>query len=292
MSYLIPKDYNKTIQSDNLMQVIGSDLSILADGENTAIEEASSYLVQKYDLSLELTDTPAWDPTVINQANSRVYLNPAAYLPATGYTVGQYTTYNGNVYKCNTNTTGAFVSNSWNLVGVQYQIFYAQYPAPVFVLIKYYQTGFTVYWKGNLYTALKSSVVLDSDDAIQYDSYSDIPPINVFPDDPKRGPSYWGTPTPYTVPAATDILNTTYWTMGDNRCQQFRTYVVDIALYYVHRRIAPRNIPELRVKAYDDAIKGLKMAAKGDITIKLPVLQPTQGARIRYGGNPKLQNRY
>jgi hypothetical protein len=46
------------------------------------------------------------------------------------------------------------------------------------------------------------------------------------------------------------------------------------------------------VKRYDDAKAWLKAAGRGDITANLPIIQPTTGARIRYGGNVKNINSY
>lgn len=292
MSYLIPKDYNKTIQAENLMQVIGSDLSILSDAEQTAMEEATSHLVQKYDVSQEFQDTPEWDDTVIYLAGNRVYLNPPVYVASQNYVVGDYTTFGAMVYICTANTTGVFALSSWALVTGQYQIYFAKYPAPIFNLQQPYPTGTTVYWKGNIYTSLKASIIPGGDSIIQYDIYANIPFVNYFPDDPQSGLSFWGPPTAYTVPAETDIMNTTFWTKGDNRSQQLKTYLVRMALYYVHDRISPKNIPELRVKGYDDAVKWFKSAAKGDVTANLPLLQPKQGMRTRWGGNIKNNNRY
>jgi len=84
----------------------------------------------------------------------------------------------------------------------------------------------------------------------------------------------------------------TAWVKGDNRNAQLVTYCCDIALYHIHSRIAPRNIPDLRVKRYDDAIKWLKMAGRGEITPSLPVIQPLQGNRIRYNSQIKQVNDY
>ncbi|HWB92100.1 MAG TPA: phage protein Gp36 family protein, partial [Puia sp.] len=113
---------------------------------------------------------------------------------------------------------------------------------------------------------------------------------NIFPDDVNQGAQYWGAGSTYAVPANTDILDITYWQMGDNRCQQLKTYLVDIALYHMHSAIAPKNVPELREKRYDDAVKWLKAAGRGDVTASLPLLQPRQGSRNRYGGQIKNNN--
>lgn len=78
---------------------------------------------------------------------------------------------------------------------------------------------------------------------------------------------------------------------GDSRSQQLVSAMIDISLYHIHSRIAPRNIPDLRVKRYDDAIKWLKDANAGTVTPNLPLLQPYK-SRIRWGSNTKSNNIY
>lgn len=81
------------------------------------------------------------------------------------------------------------------------------------------------------------------------------------------------------------------WLKGDSRSQQLVSAMLDISLYHIHSRIAPRNIPDLRVKRYDDARAWLQSANKGDITPNLPLLQPNK-PRIRWGSVTKLNNTY
>lgn len=292
MSYLIPKDYNKQIQADNLIQIIGSDLSIQGAAELAAIEEASSYLVQKYELTKEFQDVLKFDKSVSYKAGNRVYLDFPAYSPTTTYNIGDTVTNSGTEYICTSTTTDAFDVTKWKSLGAQYIIFNAKLPFEEFNLTKGYKPGDTVYWKNNTYTCKIASTWISHEAALQYGQYQYIPYINVFPDDPNLGVSYWGNPTAYTVPANTSIDNATYWVAGDTRSQQLVAYVIDTVLYHLHSRIAPRNIPDLRVKRYDDAVKWFKACAKGDVTPNLPMLQPRQGARVRYGGNIKNQNSY
>jgi phage gp36-like protein len=91
-----------------------------------------------------------------------------------------------------------------------------------------------------------------------------------------------------------DIINwqPVTWTYGDNRDQQLVQYMIDISLYHIHSRISPRNIPEFRVKRYDDAVCWLKMVMEGDVTSAIPPLQPPQGRRVRWGSNIKNVNSY
>ena len=79
---------------------------------------------------------------------------------------------------------------------------------------------------------------------------------------------------------------------GDARDLKMLSVVVDIALFHLHKRIAPRNIPQMRVTNYEAAIEWLKMCAYGDITPALAKLSPTSGMRIRHGGHPKNNNTY
>jgi hypothetical protein len=197
---------------------------------------------------------------------------------------------NGNFYICTGTTTGAFDASKWTLIGAQYQIYFVQYPFQPFDYSIQYVTGDQVFWKDKIYTAAFSTSLLSQNSALQYGSLQQLPMPNLAPDDVNQ--TQWINAVAYSVPANTQITDTTKWTTGDNRSQQLVTYLVDITLYHVHSRIAPRNIPDLRVKRYDDAIRWSKMAGRGEITANMPLIKPTQGSRIRYGGNVKNVNSY
>jgi hypothetical protein len=292
MSFLISADYKKSIQSDNLNQIIGNDTSILSAAELTAIEEIRSYLIQKYDLTNEFQDLLVWDKASIYKASNRVYLDAAVYTDASTYNTGDYVVYSGGFYVCKNNgTTGTWNAANWTYINPQYSVYYAQYPFPTFDYNATYAVGDQVFWKDKTYTALLSTPLLSQNSALQYGSYQSLPLPNLAPDDVNAS-QMWGSGTPYSIAANTLITDTTKWTYGDNRSQQLVTNAVSMALYYVHSRIAPRNIPELRVKMYDDAVRWLKMAGRGEITANIPVLKPAQGGRIRYGGNVKNVNSY
>jgi hypothetical protein len=82
------------------------------------------------------------------------------------------------------------------------------------------------------------------------------------------------------------------WLAGDNRNQQLIILMMSITLYHLHMRIAPKNIPQIRMDNYHIAKDWLKDAANGKITADLPVLQPWTGRKIRSGGNVKNINGY
>ena len=294
MSYLIAKDLSRAIQSDNLSQIIGGDVSISAAAQLTAQEEAITFLSQKYDTASEFTDTNVWDPLVIYKAADRVYLDAAAYDSSKTYALTAMALYNGSVYRCTTAVTApeTFAPGKWASLGKQYDIFFAKYPVVVFNIQAGYQVGEVVYWKGKKYSARTKTNFLGHDAALQFGSTDNIPYPNYFPDDVVNGTKQWTSLGAYTVAAGTLPTNTTYWVAGDNRSQAMVMYIIDIALYHLHSRIAPRNIPDLRVKRYDDAIANLKGYAKGTTTANLTRIQPPQGNRIRWGSGIKNVNNY
>lgn len=293
MPYLIHADYRAQIQDANLNQIISNDQTVLTKAELAAQAEAISYLRQKYDVSTEFADLLPWSNAQAYKANDRVYLDAPAYVAANTYNIGDLVLQTGLIYRCKVNgTTGVFAAANFDLLGPQYTIFSAIFPFPVFDYGGYYNVGDKVYWKGYVYTCLVQTPLLGHDTGIQYYRIENLPLRNIAPDDTTDGPTYWGQKTAYTIPAATLPTNTQYWSRTDNRDQQMVLYFVDLALYHVHSRIAPRNIPDLRVKRYDDAIAWLKMCALGQITPNLPLIQPAQGARIRFGGNIKQINSY
>jgi hypothetical protein len=291
MSYLLYNDYKRQIQSENLQQIISADPTILSAAERAATAEAISYLRQKYDVSNEFDETMVWSYTKTYNAGDRVYLDADNYNTSSTYNAHDLVLYLGNVYICVSTTTGTFAPSHWSLLGAQYDMFSAALPHAEFDYNGVYVVGDFVFWKNNSYKALVQTPLLSHDTGIQYYQYQNIPLRNVAPDDPTEGSVYWGNRTVYVVTAGTLPTNAA-WNKVDNRDQQMVLYLIDMTLYHVHSRIAPRNIPDLRVKRYDDAINWLKMCAKGEITPNLPLIKPMQGNRIRFGGQIRNVNSY
>jgi chitodextrinase len=298
MGYLIYADYKRLIQSDNLNQIIGSDPSIITQAEGTALEEATSRLQQKFLLSQEFQDTPAWNKAAMYVANNRVYVDGPAFSQTATYAAGdivsnQISTNTINVYQSIAGSApGAFNPTDWLLLGTQQQIYFARVPAPTFDLYAQYAKGDVVYYNGRTYTCLIQTSPYSQETELQFRLNENVPYNNIFPDNVNSGAQYWAAGSVYAIPAGTEITNTSYWVKGDNRSQLIVTTQIACVLYWVHYRIAPRNVPDMRVKAYDDAIKWYVNCANGDVTPNLPVKQPRQGGRIRFGGTIKNINSY
>jgi hypothetical protein len=260
VAYLIPKDYQSTIQDININQIISNDETIRDRSQLAGEAEAKSYLKQKYDTSLEFADMAPWAYATSYKAKQRFYLDAAAYSITSTYALHSLTLHSGGVY---INTTAITVGEAWNaakwtLIGNQYDIFYTNTPTLDFSYTAYYNINDTVFWKDKVYTCKVQTPLLDHDTALQYRAIQNIPLPNVAPDDPQSGLATWGTGASYSVPSGILPTDSTKFTKGDNRDAQMVLYLCDIVLFHLHSRIAPRNIPDLRVKRYDAAIDWLK----------------------------------
>lgn len=295
MAYIFGPDLLKSIQDINLQQIINSDQSILTNAVLAGEAEAKSYLRQKYDLEKEFKDTPLFNIQKIYFAGERYYLNASAYASGGTYNINQLTTYNNVVYICTSatdNPAGPFDPTKWTLLGQVFSLFFAKYPADEFDYSALYNVGDQVFWKNKIYTCKIQTAVLSHDTGLQYRTYKNLPTPNPAPDDPVNGLTYWGVGVPYQVNAGTLPTDTSKYTKADNRDQQMVLYLVDVILYHIHSRITPRNIPDIRVKRYDDSIAWFRKCANGELTPALPLLKPNQGNRIRYGSNIKQINTY
>lgn len=292
MAYLRITDYYQQIQSLQLDQITGGDNAIRLSAEYKALEELTSYLTQKYDMPQELTDTNVWSNAAIYKAKNRVQLDAPAYSATATYPLGALILQAGKVQICIVAITvgEAFTQSKWTILGLQYDLFFVALPNPEFNYLTFYKKADVVFWKDKVYTALTDSVVYDHADKLQMNSQRTV--INAFPDDTVNGPEQWGVGVAYSVAAGTLPTDATKWTAGDNRSQKIVECLIDISLYKIHSRIAPSNTPQLRIDNYDAAILWLKACAKGTVTANVPVIQPKQGRRIRYGGNTKNVNSY
>lgn len=108
------------------------------------------------------------------------------------------------------------------------------------------------------------------------------------------GVNYVATGNSTNIIPGTDITKwvSILWILGDNRNQMFVEMFLDMAVYKLSKRIAPNNVPEARHNCWLSAMKNLKAMAEGDINAQLPIIQPSQGNKIRFGGKTKQLNDY
>jgi hypothetical protein len=308
-SFIFIGDYAKQIQSDNLSQIIGGNQTILDGIQRAAVEECVSYLKQKFDVSKAFQHITQHDNAKAYKAGQTVYLNAAVYDPTKTYALDAQVLQAGSIYKCTTAIVAAeaFTPGHWGLVGTQYAIYFAAYPKYIFDYEENYKVGSQVFWKDKVYTCRVASSIMDHQSLLQSNRAGSDIVTNSFPD---QSVQQWGAGDIYEIVVNTEISDAK-WTLGDNRDQKLLQICIDIALYHAHSRISPKNIPDLRairyigdpgdrVLVYNSPIKypaysalgWLQCAAKGELTPELPMIQPKQGRRIRFGGNQKIQNQY
>lgn len=299
MGFVITKDYARIIQTSELNAITGNDTSVRVLVEGSVKAQIYSYLKQKYDLGSTFADMDAFSMSVIYKAGARVYLDATAYSAASLYALKALTLQAGNVYVCTTAITVVepFNISKWTLLGAQYDLFYASLPTgyTTFDQDKNYLKADKVFWKDYKYTAQRNSVLVDHEQVLQAIDYANVSRGNVFPVDPynpQAALNMWGVGVSYAVPVETLPTNTTYWTAGDARDQQFVQIFMDMVVYELCKRIAPNNVPEVRHNAWVSAIKRLKDFANGDLSAELPILQPKKDTPVSHGGTVKQQNNW
>ena len=84
----------------------------------------------------------------------------------------------------------------------------------------------------------------------------------------------------------------TLWVRGDNRNQTIKDAMVRITTFKLSPLIAGKNVPAMWLEDYRSIMRELNEAAKGEITLTLPLKQPNNATRTYNGGNIKNQNNY
>ena len=71
-------------------------------------------------------------------------------------------------------------------------------------------------------------------------------------------------------------------------------FMVDITIYYLHKRINPNQIPDLRVEEFDNAKQWLSKVSAGKLKPNLPELSNDEGNSgiIAYGSNTKVNHKW
>ena len=90
-----------------------------------------------------------------------------------------------------------------------------------------------------------------------------------------------------------DVVPSNFFTKGDNRSRLMKKILVNLAIFELHKLINPRNIPDLRGEAKDDAMDLLKKIEKGTITADLPIFfEENKGQAITHNSNFPLRHSY
>ena len=89
------------------------------------------------------------------------------------------------------------------------------------------------------------------------------------------------------------VVASNFWTTGDNRNKKLVELMVDITVYHLLARIKPRNISEIRLNRYEQAVEYLARVAKGSVNIDLNThYDKKRGATYRFDSNEKRNYNY
>ena len=90
-----------------------------------------------------------------------------------------------------------------------------------------------------------------------------------------------------------DVVPSNFFTKGDNRSRLIKKILVNLSIFELHKLINPRNIPDLRGEAKDDAMNLLQDIKNGKITPDLPIFfDENKGQSITFNSNFKLNHQY
>jgi hypothetical protein len=85
-----------------------------------------------------------------------------------------------------------------------------------------------------------------------------------------------------------------FWRERDPRDEKVVSFATDIALFMLHKRVAARKIPQIRVDLYNQANEWLTLVRDGILTPDLPrPVQPADNSdTIRWGSNPQRSHHW
>ena len=317
MGYLVKDDYKSYIQGDQLLQLTQGvdDKRLMA--ETQAMQDIFNRISQKYDLDMEFTETLPYSTTKTYKVGERctVALSAGgftAWAANATYALNAPVIYNGVGYFCTTaNSDATFTPAKWAAVGATNTIYYVGWPptctrggmanpatlldpyAPMFDLTKLYKVGDVVYWKGNTYVCAVESLQLTHIGKLQFVETFNIPYANVFPNDPIANANgrYWSDATVYIVEPGTPLTDAA-WVKGDNRNQTIKLSMIVLSVFRLSPLLAPHNRPDVWLEDFKGVLRDLNAAAQGEMTLILPLRQPTQGLKTRAGSDVKNVNNY
>ncbi len=283
MAFLIKKDFEKHIQKDNLNQILGGNDFYLNECILLSIAEATSYLSQRYYIEKIFNETnQPYDSNKQYRIYERIYANFPAWENNITYTVNTNVSYSGFIYKKNNNMVGYTQGNlptdpTYWIPQYKNDTIYSTnfYSIPIFDYSQKYQKNDIVKYYYSAFICKQTS-------------------LNIIP---TPNNDYWDIyPSSFSSVLPTDTLS---WLEGDNRNEQLKACLIDIALYHLHSRINPRNIPELRKERYDGnspeqkggAIGWLKNVAHGLVNADLPEKIDFQ-LPISWGSYEKQNNNF
>jgi hypothetical protein len=204
--YLRLFDYKPSMQDKPLTALEQGDTNVRLFSERYAEEYIKARLAQKYDFGFEFSDTNIFSLSTKYNAFNRTYLDFPLYDPslsyptigtptaiATGTNQGQY------ISTVAIDTPETFNPAHWKKIGLLNDMFYIQFPYPLFSLTGIYKVGDRVIFKNKIYQCQQASRGYDHQSFLDAIEYANLGFPNFYPDAPTAGLRQWGVGTDYNV---------------------------------------------------------------------------------------------
>jgi len=328
MAFLRNKDFYSLIQEDNLDVILGDNDNLLQDRIRSAEAEAASYLRHRYDVDKIFASLLSYSATMQYYEGNIVEWTETAYDSTATYNTDDRCSYSGYIYEAKEDgVTGTWDSSKWTQLAENESIWTCKVPSlgdlpsdnefaysdSAYLTDFKYLTG----WDRENITSLYFKRI---DDYV----YMYISEANRTANTNSYGRFVYdetGLDMPHTVEvlsADNDIIKgeitikqyidddatfavtvSNHWELKDSRDQKMVEILIDIALYHVHSRINPRNIPDLRRIRYDGddanqrggAIGMLKMIRDGKNSLDIPIYtDKNKGSIYQYGNGEDAMN--
>lgn len=324
--FVVENDYISVIRNERLAEIIQGYEERRLQTERKVDEEVKSFLRHRYDVEKSFPDVLSYDSSTNYYTNDLIEYTEPVYDNANPYVIGNLVSYeftSGGVtydyiYICIQNSTGNLPTDTayWTFVVANKTLYVCEKPATganITTSYSYDQNAYTsdpddvTGWdRSTLYFKKTNNDViymyLTSADRTAETNYAGV--FNyaptIFPATREIQP---GT-NPDTLLGGTiqikgfiaddtewEVIGTNNFSQRDNRNQMILGIYIKMIVYELHFSINPRNIPQHRLMAYEDAKTLLKDISKGNnVTADLPIHEEDEqrGQRFSYGSSDNI----
>lgn len=251
--FLTTADYEVAITAAELAVVTTEP--IRRQAETRAIACMESYMRQHYLTSVVFAPIQPFLAGAAYAFGDRISLDAPAFSTGSTYSAGVLVKEAGKVYRSLALVSpGAFNPSQWQLIGDEGN-YYAD----------------TEQWSEKTAYTVGQTVKIETAKVRRFfrciQNNTDKDPLS------EANNLFWAEVLTFTE----NPTNANYWVAGDNRDAMLMKTAIDLTLFECYHRVQPRNVPEMRIIAKEDAISWLTKIQKGHISLDLVVRPQDDG---------------
>lgn len=124
--FILISDYEKFIKLAVLNQIIEQESALLDQMQRVAIEEATSYLNNRYDTAQIFSEFVFWDSTLVYTQGQRIIFKAADFSAASTYAQDALVSYQGSIYLSlvEIDVPGEWNSSQWQSIATQESLYF------------------------------------------------------------------------------------------------------------------------------------------------------------------------